>query len=362
MHTMKIKRFLLTIATLTLCLTACHPDDKDQSPSKEREIVYSIGGKENRETLTTEAEWDAIIDKFCDYAYEGQEVIFYNMNQQTYYQPKSAATPKEVTTFTTTNRNEMKTWMKEMEKQGKTVSVSYDRDSGTWSGTAYLNAPHNETSADCFTGVLIHYSIPLEGNQLPIQVTALQVNSDTALLIVRDGLLFSTPSSIDEQYHLGDSVTMCGTFLTVSDMDIPGLYVLDISERSIASLVGNWHLSCLSVTELDGGDMILSTEIYVPEMDNQSIVYHFNEDGSAAKQTYGPQGSNTEYGTWSATDDGDLCCDLFDVGGGCWNINWLSGATMIISRTVQDQEKGNLMYQMQFESEMTWGDLKLAHK
>ena len=86
--------------------------------------------------LENEAEWQELLDRFCDYAEEGSEVTFYNANH------KAAKSPtKEAVTYSTTDREAMKRWMAQMEDEGKTVTVTYDPNTGTWNGTAYATAP-----------------------------------------------------------------------------------------------------------------------------------------------------------------------------------------------------------------------------
>ncbi len=79
-----------------------------------------------------------MLDRFCDYAEGGSSVTFRNANRTT----KSAT--KEAVTFSTTDREAMKRWMAQMEDEGKTVTVTYDPFTGTWTGTAYANAPQSQ--------------------------------------------------------------------------------------------------------------------------------------------------------------------------------------------------------------------------
>ena len=131
--------FLVATALLSVGCTKCYwPEDTV------RDITYTIAPAasaiDNATTTTihleTEAEWQALLDRFCDYAEEGSEVTFYNANQ---IATKSAT--KDATTFSTTDREEMKRWMRQMEDEGLTVTVSYDPNTGTWNGTAYATAP-----------------------------------------------------------------------------------------------------------------------------------------------------------------------------------------------------------------------------
>lgn len=148
----KILKFSALVAALALVFAAC--DDKPEKPTpggndgnndpKERVILYTVGQTENRQTLETEGEWNALLDMLCDQAQGGQTVTFFNMNQTTYLQNKGAAGTKAAKTFSTTDRDAMKAWMREREKEGLTVVVTYDN--GTWNGMAYASAPSASTS------------------------------------------------------------------------------------------------------------------------------------------------------------------------------------------------------------------------
>ena len=125
-----VRLFALLAAVLTLA--ACEKEGNRH----ERDIVYTVAEQTTTTVhLTTEAEWDALLDQFCDYAEGGSSVTFRNANRTT------KSTTKEAVTYSTNNRDEMKRWMAQMEAEGKTVTVTYDSQTGTWNGTAYANAP-----------------------------------------------------------------------------------------------------------------------------------------------------------------------------------------------------------------------------
>ena len=129
---------LFTLLAFVLTLAACNKDKEELR--HERDIVYTVAEETTTVHLATEAEWQALLDRFCDYAEDGSEVTFYNANH------KAAKSPtKEAVTYSTTDREEMKRWMAQMEDDGKTVTVSYDPSSGTYHGEAYATAPHPQT-------------------------------------------------------------------------------------------------------------------------------------------------------------------------------------------------------------------------
>ena len=130
---MKTNLKLVALLAAVICFAAC---EKNIEMHHERDIVYTVAEQTTTTVhLTTEAEWDALLDRFCDYAEEGSSVTFRNAKSAN----KSAT--KDATTFSTTSRDEMKRWMARMEDAGMTVTVSYDPNTGTWNGTAYATAP-----------------------------------------------------------------------------------------------------------------------------------------------------------------------------------------------------------------------------
>ncbi|MBQ8703784.1 MAG: hypothetical protein IJ524_05370 [Bacteroidales bacterium] len=202
-----------------MCMAAC-----EKNKDTVRDIVYTVAPVETRPAasaigdtktttvhLETEAEWQALLDRFCDWAEEGSSVTFHNANKS----PKSHTT-KDATTFSTTSREEMKRWMAEMEDNGKTVTVTYDPATGTWSGTAYAVAPQPHDS-DCYTGVLVCVANPpmSAGENLPGLVMALQVNADTTMIIsMYDNWFWNDELPLEGvTYHSGDTVTLCGELM-----------------------------------------------------------------------------------------------------------------------------------------------------
>lgn len=145
-----ILRFTTLTVMLALSFAACGPEpvtpDDGNSDSRERVVLYSVDAVEMRQTLETDKEWDALLDLFCSYAQEGKVVKFYNTSHAQTFSDKNSCNTKRAISFSTTNRDEMVAWMKEMEKQGRTVSVSFDSSTGRWNGMAYASNPSNLTS------------------------------------------------------------------------------------------------------------------------------------------------------------------------------------------------------------------------
>ena len=256
------------LSAMALTFVACEKTDNPAGgntivtpAAKERTIIYAVSNSENRQVLKTEAEWDAMLERFCDQAASGSEVVFYNMDQTTYLHGSTKGLSKENRTINTTSREEMKAWMKEMEKEGRTVRVSYDEGSGTWHGEAYATAPANNT---------------------------------------------------------------------------------------LGILVDTWHFNCMVVSHVGTDGQLLGSDLYVPDENGGAMYYTFDADGNVTMTMYGIGGvTATDSASWTLSDDGVLCSDLMP-NGGCWNVNWATPNTMIISREELGTDEGDLYYQLQF--------------
>ena len=136
-----------------LMFAACNKDKDDLR--HERDIVYTVAEQTTSVHLETEAEWQLLLDHFCDYAEGGSSVTFHNAKSAN----KSAT--KEAVTYSTTDREAMKRWMAQMEDEGKTVTVTFDPATGTWNGVAYANAPQ----PPMLGGIATYVSIGFDGTQ-----------------------------------------------------------------------------------------------------------------------------------------------------------------------------------------------------
>ena len=121
-----LRILLLTVLAL---LTAC------EKGGTVRQFVYTVdAAAEQHITTHGDAEFDALLERFCGYAEEGSTVTFHGARAGS---PRT----KDVVTYSTTNREAIKAWMRDMEAAGMTVTIIYDSDTGTWNGTAYATAP-----------------------------------------------------------------------------------------------------------------------------------------------------------------------------------------------------------------------------
>lgn len=265
----KILRFTALLAVVTLAFSACDkPNNNDPSGNegnndpKGRVIVYTVGDTESRQTLETEGEWDALLDVLCEQAQSGNTVTFYNMDQTTYLTGENNGGTKAAKTFSTTNRDEMKGWMRKMEAEGRTVVVTYNN--GTWSGTAYATAPPTITTN---------------------------------------------------------------------------------------TIVGTWHFICSIVNHIDQNGALQGSDLYVPEDGGGSMYYTFYDNGTLTLTINGVGGTTaSDNSTWTLSGEGELCSDLLP-NGACWNVNWITDNTLIMSRANLGTEEGDLLYQLQFDRE-----------
>lgn len=129
--------FILMGLTAIIALGSCSKDDDKSSSFNERDIIYIVNyGERQSIHISTEAELDSLLTSFCDHlsSGHGNNITFFDA---IYANSNNAS--KETITFTTTDRAQLKAWMRQMEDDGKTVSVTYDAVSGIYSGMAYAN-------------------------------------------------------------------------------------------------------------------------------------------------------------------------------------------------------------------------------
>lgn len=151
-----------TLLASVLIFAACEKENNG-STTHERDIAYTVtegppassrhDGNAQPTTvhLKTEAEFDDLLEQFCDYAEGGSTVTFYNASLVQHSKFKVHNSTKETVTYSTTSREEMKRWMARMEDEGMTVTVTYDPNTGTWNGTAYATAPQPQPSGSLLT-------------------------------------------------------------------------------------------------------------------------------------------------------------------------------------------------------------------
>ena len=198
-----------------------------------RDIYYAVGPSflsGSSAHLTTEAEWDALLDNFCNFAKEGEQVIFCGENHP---QAKGNASDTP-TSITTTDREELKVWMKEMEKAGKTVQITYNEDNGTWNGRAYANLRQDiSQNPHMYSGTLDVVPTPvLEEPPLGGSVWAMHVGNDSTLIITVHGMMMwnenETPTD-DMALLIGAEMVLEGVVNTYTDLNGDTFMTLDIN-------------------------------------------------------------------------------------------------------------------------------------
>ena len=152
-HTIRLTALLAAV----MMVAACHKENVETvTPvvGNERDITYTVAEQTTTVHLKSDAEFDALLDRFCNLAQEGSAVTFYNANRGS-----KGIAAKDVATYSTTNREEMKRWMREQEDAGRTVTVTYNPTTGTWNGRAYTNTPTPEVLSNIPAS---HVYLPVE--------------------------------------------------------------------------------------------------------------------------------------------------------------------------------------------------------
>lgn len=233
---------ILTILAAVLTLAACEKEKVtvNESAAIERDIFYTVsdnpsfavlGGDGVSTHLTGEAEWEALLDQFCEYARSGEQVMFCSTRHSTQAKSGNSNVP---TSITTSDREELKAWMKAMEAAGKTVIVNYDDGTGTWNGMAYANMGPNDPQAEAqtYSGVLAFVPTPaLADPPMDGTVMALQVDAATTYIITVHGMMmwFDGESTSDIMELLqGSQATFTGVADTHTDLNGNTFLILDL--------------------------------------------------------------------------------------------------------------------------------------
>lgn len=333
------------VAAAALALAACSKNEESPvataataTADNTRTVVYSVGGDEGRTTLKDDAEWDAMLERFCSVAAEGQTVTFYSLGRPQRHSAASKADNKEDQHFSTDDREEMKAWMKAREKEGLTVSVSYDEQSGRWNGVARETTAMRQDLTECYTGTMTCVDMPWEDDMIVgATVPALVLADSTVLILVHDDYTLVCGMPLDGYGDEDTTATFCGTVEQRQTAGGETYSVLNISRANAAYMAGTWRVALAAqyTLEADGITAIGDAEGYA------AASYTLSPDGTAT--------SGTATGTWSLDADGMLCCDLLGGGEGCWEVNWLTATTLVISHYTALADGGALCHQLVLE-------------
>ncbi|MBR1765717.1 MAG: hypothetical protein IJ745_01585 [Bacteroidales bacterium] len=348
------KTFRLMLLLAVVCCMAACTEDRDGTPAAGRDITYTVESKVNHASLKSEAEWDELLDRFCTFSAEGMTVTFYNAA----FHGTATATAKgiaglsggEPATISTDSREELKTWMKAMEKAGKTVTVTYDDTTGRWNGTAYLNGPQlrdEDPQTGKYSGVLVLVEISDDERGRAV-VWALKVSDDSLLVIDNGGFIPPSQNMMvrdGEVYAIGDEATLSGT-VTVED----GIMVLHLAALEMADVAGRWHYYSMTKLFISSEENFINSYFatYTPEGMGTSIYYDLREDGTMTftRTSLYSEASSTAEGTWSVTPGGEVVCDFFD-GGSHWTVDCIVNGLMVLSSLDLGTEEGDFYYQME---------------
>lgn len=220
---------ILTVVMGLMCAVGLASCNKESDAERqERDIYYTVAGANmltgltgNTVHLTTDAEWDALLDRFCDMAHEGEQVTFCNTHPSTPSAAKASGT-ETPTHISTTSREELKEWMKAMEKAGKTVNVIYNDTDGTWNGTAYANlmSQDEESEPHNYTGTLVFIDAPvLEETPLEGSVMALLMEDGSTLILTFHGMMFLVENEADVSLLAGLTFSLNGTVSRHTDLE-----------------------------------------------------------------------------------------------------------------------------------------------
>lgn len=217
---MKTTFKLTVLLAAVLMFAACKPEPVELL--QERSIIYTVDNNRYEVNLKTDAEFDALLERFCDYAENGHRLSFHSTKHSVKGQGS-----KEASTFSTSSREEMKAWMRRMEDAGKTVTVIYNSETGTYNGLAYTPAPSQN---GCYNGLVISVPTPImhSGENLPAMVVALQISADSTLIISDNGRFGEDLCDTNFVSYMGDTVTLCGTLMTVLDYNGNTFLALEI--------------------------------------------------------------------------------------------------------------------------------------
>lgn len=242
-----LSRFFAVLATV-LCFVSCEKDpsavsNDPQETNQNRDIFYSVSNIIGLPSLSgstvhvsTDAQWDALLDKFCDMAQDGDQVTFCNITPSAKSKSKAGGSNGS-NTITTSSREDLKAWMKEMERAGKTVNVTFDSGTGTWHGVAYANYnPQSDmTEERTCTGSLVITPVNIIENSAPVYVLALRNGNGDIFVFTVHGMMLI--SEVDEPSTLIDGYEVTLTGMVSSFEDINGdtfmTMELDVNEGDV---------------------------------------------------------------------------------------------------------------------------------
>lgn len=180
----------------------------------EQTIAYTVDREIGQTTLRSDADWDGLMERLLNCAEEGKAVSLYNADRSAkafcgQADAKSTAGTRTNQTLNTTSREEMKAWCRKMELEGKTVTVVYNKDTGVWSGTAYVLGPR-ETPPQIADDLYYYNEY---GNRVQCQIDTTTVF--VAMSELADSVL------LRQLMAIGDAIQIYSNIIIIENIKVP---------------------------------------------------------------------------------------------------------------------------------------------
>ena len=130
------------LAVLTSLAVSCQKEEADitsATPSTViaendtlRTVVYTIDGVSYRLTLVGDQAWHDFLSRMFALAEEGHSVTFFNEEAASRVLPS-----KEVETHSTSNKEDAYQWSEQKVKEGYTVTIVFDEETGIYTCYAF---------------------------------------------------------------------------------------------------------------------------------------------------------------------------------------------------------------------------------
>ena len=131
------------LAVLTSLAVSCQKEDVDTTSANPstiiaendtiRSVVYTVDGVTYRLTLVGEQAWHDFLLRMFALAEEGRTVTFFNEEAASRVIPS-----KLVETHSTSNKEEAYQWAEQKMKEGYTVTVVFDEETGIYTCYAFI--------------------------------------------------------------------------------------------------------------------------------------------------------------------------------------------------------------------------------
>lgn len=140
-----MKKTIITVAllaVLTSLAVSCQKEEADITPATPsaviidnaalRTVVYTINGVSYRLTLLGDQAWHDFLSRMFALAEEGHSVTFFNEEAASRVLPS-----KEVETHSTSNKEDAYQWSEQKVKEGYTVTIVFDEETGIYTCYAF---------------------------------------------------------------------------------------------------------------------------------------------------------------------------------------------------------------------------------